>query len=168
VELALLSFARTREQDALFPWRSMDRYHTAPEQAAHEANEAGVRMLVFNHMSPIAPDNIVTRRIFARGVSSSRPGKQWMLGYDGLLLTQPQGTTTTQSGRVPKAAGSADRPDQIGAVRATCSMSVSRTQKPACFEPMPRPADSLWEGRFHLLSARKRQRDAARPGSEIV
>jgi len=80
---------------------AIGNYHATPEQAAREANEAGVRMLVFNHMSPIAPDNIVTRRIFARGVSSIRPGKQWMLGYDGLLLTLPQGTTAIEIGRVP-------------------------------------------------------------------
>ncbi|MGC2460809.1 MAG: hypothetical protein WA446_07550 [Steroidobacteraceae bacterium] len=45
-------------------------YQAMPEQAAREANEAGVRMLVFNHMSPVAPDNILSRRIFARAVSS--------------------------------------------------------------------------------------------------
>jgi ribonuclease Z len=76
-------------------------YHTTPEEAAREANEAGVRMLVFNHLGPIAPDNIVIRRVFARGVTSIRPGTQWMLGYDGLLFNLPQGTTTIESGRVP-------------------------------------------------------------------
>jgi ribonuclease Z len=103
VEQKLLAAALSRSGDVRLArvLSEVVNYHTTPEQAAREANEAGVRMLVFNHVGPIAPDNILTRRIFARGVSSIRPSTRWMLGYDGLLLNLRQGATIIQTGWVP-------------------------------------------------------------------
>ncbi|MBA3940013.1 MAG: MBL fold metallo-hydrolase [Sphingopyxis sp.] len=64
-------------------------YHVTPVQAAEQANDAGVRMLVFNHMGPIAPDNWVLRQIFARGLGDVRPASQWKLGFDGMTIDMP-------------------------------------------------------------------------------
>lgn len=67
-------------------------YHVTPVQAAEQANEAGVAMLVFNHMGPIAPDNWVLRQIFARGLGAVRPASQWKLGFDGMTIDMPAGS----------------------------------------------------------------------------
>ncbi len=64
-------------------------YHAQPTEVAREANEANVGLLVFNHMGPIPPDNMVTRRLFARGLADIRPRSKWLLADDGLLLTLP-------------------------------------------------------------------------------
>lgn len=67
-------------------------YHVTPVQAAEAANAAKVRLLVFNHMGPIAPDNWLLRQIFARGLSDVRPASGWTLGYDGMILDLPVGS----------------------------------------------------------------------------
>ena len=67
------------------------RYHTTPAEAATEANEAGARMLVLSHIGPPTP-NAIARMIFMRGVSAIRPHGV-VLGYDGMLLTMPAGST---------------------------------------------------------------------------
>lgn len=64
-------------------------YHVTPVQAAQQANDAGVRMLVFNHLGPIAPDNWVLRQIFARGLGEVRPASEWKLGFDGMTIDMP-------------------------------------------------------------------------------
>ncbi len=56
VEAKALVYALSRSGDAQLA-RVMGEtanYHITPEEAAREANEAGVRMLVFNHMGPMA------------------------------------------------------------------------------------------------------------------
>lgn len=63
------------------------RYHTTPEDAAAEANEAGVRLLVLSHIGPPTP-NAFVRMAFMRGVGAVRP-RGVVLGYDGMLLTLP-------------------------------------------------------------------------------
>ncbi len=68
-------------------------YHATPVQAAREANQAGVRMLVFNHMGPIAPDNWLLRQIFSRGLSRARAPSAWRLGKDGTSIDLPVGTS---------------------------------------------------------------------------
>lgn len=67
-------------------------YHATPVQAAAIARQADVKLLVFNHMGPIPPDNFVTRRLFARGVEKELPADRWTLADDGLLLTLPVGS----------------------------------------------------------------------------
>jgi ribonuclease Z len=59
-------------------------YHTAPVDAAREANGAQVRLLVFTHLIPILP-NRFAEHLFLRGVSEVRPDGVRM-AHDGLLL----------------------------------------------------------------------------------
>ncbi|MFM1982145.1 MAG: hypothetical protein RJB22_864, partial [Pseudomonadota bacterium] len=67
-------------------------YHATPVQAAEIARKAGVGMLVFNHMGPIPPDNVITKKLFARGVAAALPDTPWRMADDGLVLTLPIGT----------------------------------------------------------------------------
>lgn len=62
-------------------------YHTSPVEAAKAANEAGVKMLILTHLTP-APDNVIAKRIFMRGVATVRP-KGVVLAEDGMLVTLP-------------------------------------------------------------------------------
>ncbi len=63
------------------------RYHTTPVEAASEANQAGVQLLVMSHIGPPTP-NAFARIAFMRGVAEVRP-RGVELGYDGMLLTLP-------------------------------------------------------------------------------
>jgi len=63
------------------------RYHTTPVDAASEANQAGVQLLVLSHIGPPTP-NLLARIAFMRGVAEVRPHGV-ALGYDGMLLTLP-------------------------------------------------------------------------------
>jgi ribonuclease Z len=63
------------------------RYHTTPVEAATEANQAGVALLVLSHIGPPTP-NMLAKITFMRGVADVRPHGV-ILGYDGLLLTLP-------------------------------------------------------------------------------
>lgn len=74
------------------------RYHTTPEEAAAEANEASVRLLVLSHIGPPTP-NAFVRMSFMRGVGAIRP-RGVMLGYDGMLLTLPAGSDTIDTSSV--------------------------------------------------------------------
>ncbi len=65
-------------------------YHTSPVEAAEVANEAGVRLVVFYHLTPPPPLRLV-ETIFLRGVSDVRPDG-WILGDDGLLVELPLGS----------------------------------------------------------------------------
>jgi ribonuclease Z len=59
----------------------IQRYHTTPIQAAEEANQAGVSLLVLSHLGPPTP-NAIARAMFMRGVSAVRPGGV-VMGSDG-------------------------------------------------------------------------------------
>jgi ribonuclease Z len=72
------------------------RYHTTALDVASVANEASVRLLVFNHLGPSAPDNLLTRLIFARGLNKIRPPSQWRTGFDGMIIDLPAGERTIQ------------------------------------------------------------------------
>ena len=74
------------------------RYHTTPEDAAAEANDAGVRLLVMSHIGPPTP-NAFVRMAFMRGVGAVRP-RGVVLGYDGMLLTLPAGSDTIETSSV--------------------------------------------------------------------
>jgi ribonuclease Z len=65
----------------------VQRYHTPPEDAAAEANQAGVQLLVLSHIGPPTP-NWFARIAFMRGVWDVR-SHGVVLGYDGMLLTLP-------------------------------------------------------------------------------
>jgi ribonuclease Z len=62
-------------------------YHTTPVQAAQIAKQAGVDMLVLNHLVP-PPQNALVRRLFLRGVPDAWDGEV-VLGEDGLHFTLP-------------------------------------------------------------------------------
>jgi len=62
-------------------------YHTTAVEAAEVANEAGVALVVFYHLTPPPPMR-VAERIFVRGVDDVR-ADGWRLGDDGLLVTLP-------------------------------------------------------------------------------
>jgi ribonuclease Z len=74
------------------------RYHTTPTEAASEANQAGVAMLVLSHIGPPTP-NALARIAFMRGVADVRP-RGVILGYDGLLLTLPAGSKEIETSTV--------------------------------------------------------------------
>jgi ribonuclease Z len=72
-------------------------YHTTALGAASLANEAKVRLLVFNHLGPSPPDNLLTRLIFARGLNKIRAQSQWQIGFDGMIIDLPAEERTIQS-----------------------------------------------------------------------
>ncbi len=65
-------------------------YHTDPADAAREAVEAGVRLLLLTHFTP-PPDNAVLRHIFLRDIAT-RPPDGIVLGEDGTLVELPVGS----------------------------------------------------------------------------
>lgn len=76
----------------------IDRYHTTPSQAARVANEAGARMLVFNHLGPMPPGNPLTRAVFVRGTAKVRDPELWRLGEEGMTIDLPAGSTAIRFG----------------------------------------------------------------------
>ena len=74
----------------------LPRNHTTALDAASVANEANVRLLVFNHLGPSPPDNLLTRLIFARGLNKIRPQSQWRIGFDGMIIDLPAGERAIQ------------------------------------------------------------------------
>jgi ribonuclease Z len=73
-------------------------YHISPEEAAAIANEAGVGLLVYYHLSP-APDNFLMRRLFASGVNAIRAAS-WTIAEDGSLFTLPFDSKEITVGRI--------------------------------------------------------------------
>ena len=73
-------------------------YHTDPADAAREAVEAGVRLLVLTHLTP-PPDNPVLKRTFRRDVTEVPP-KGLVLGDDGTLVVLPTGSDAVTVSRV--------------------------------------------------------------------
>ncbi len=69
-------------------------YHTTPVEAAEIANEAGVDLLVFTHLTPPPPNRLV-ELAFLRGVADVRP-EGWVLGEDGLLVELPTGSDAVE------------------------------------------------------------------------
>jgi len=69
-------------------------YHTSPADAAREAVEAGVQLLVFTHFTP-PPDNPLVARIFRRDVEKLPP-RGLVLGEDGTLIVLPKGSETVE------------------------------------------------------------------------
>lgn len=74
------------------------RYHTTPVEAASEANQAGVEMLVLSHIGPPTP-NVLVRIAFMRGVAEVRP-RGVVMGYDGMMLTLPAGSKAIETSRL--------------------------------------------------------------------
>ena len=73
-------------------------YHTTPADAAREAVEAGVRLLVLTHFTP-PPDNVLLARIFRRDVNEVPP-HGLVLGEDGTLIVLPTGSDAVRVTRL--------------------------------------------------------------------
>ncbi len=70
-------------------------YHTSPVEAAQEANDAGVKLLVLYHLTP-PPPGPIAEKIFLRGVAEVRPAGV-ELSDDGLLVELPLGSTEVRT-----------------------------------------------------------------------
>ena len=73
-------------------------YHTTPADAAREAVEAHVRLLLLTHFTP-PPDNALLARIFRRDVTAVPP-RGLVLGKDGTLVVLPTGSDEVRVTRV--------------------------------------------------------------------
>jgi ribonuclease Z len=67
--------------------KDVPSYHTGVVDAAREANEARVPLLVLSHLVPSPPKGLA-ERIFMRGVADVRPDGT-VLGWDGLMVELP-------------------------------------------------------------------------------
>jgi len=70
-------------------------YHSSPVEAAKEANDAGVKLLVMYHLTP-PPQGPIAERIFVRGVADVRSSGV-ELGHDGLLVELPLGSSEVRT-----------------------------------------------------------------------
>ena len=70
-------------------------YHVTPVDAAKMANDAGVKLLVYNHHIPST--QVGTPAYFA-GVANVRPADQWVAGWDGLRVDLPVGSAEIKQG----------------------------------------------------------------------
>jgi ribonuclease Z len=73
-------------------------YHTDPADAAREAVDAGVRLLVLTHFTP-PPDQRLLERIFRRDVQAMPP-RGMVLGEDGTLIVLPKGSAAIEVSRL--------------------------------------------------------------------
>jgi ribonuclease Z len=73
-------------------------YHTDPADAAREAVDAGVRLLVLTHLTP-PPDNPVLAHVFRRDVARTPP-EGMVLGEDGTLVVLPVGSDAVEVTRL--------------------------------------------------------------------
>jgi ribonuclease Z len=73
-------------------------YHTDPADAAREAVQAGVRLLVLTHFTP-PPDNALLAHIFRRDVTAVPPAGM-ILGEDGTLVVLPKSSDAVEVTRV--------------------------------------------------------------------
>jgi ribonuclease Z len=73
-------------------------YHTTPVEAAHIANMAHARLLLYTHLLPILP-NAIAVRAFLKGVDAVRPDGV-KVGHDGLIARLPGGGTEINVGDV--------------------------------------------------------------------
>ena len=71
-------------------FEDIQTYHTTPVEAAEVANEAGVKHLVFYHLTPSPRNSVMADRLL-RGVKDVRPDN-WTLSVDGTKVTLPIGS----------------------------------------------------------------------------
>ncbi len=67
-------------------------YHTTPAQAAEEARQAGVRMLVYTHLVPGALPPVIGRAAFMSEVETGGE-LEIVMGEDGMLINLPAEST---------------------------------------------------------------------------
>src|SRR5262249_46539936 len=67
-------------------------YHASAVEAAESANEAAARLLVYTHfVPPLARPQLA--RAYFEGVEAIRPRSAWVVGFDGLRIDLPLGST---------------------------------------------------------------------------
>jgi len=71
-------------------FEDIQTYHTTPVEAAEVANEAGVKHLVFYHLTPSPRNSVMADRLLRR-VKDVRPDN-WTLSVDGMKVTLPIGS----------------------------------------------------------------------------
>jgi ribonuclease Z len=74
-------------------------YHTDPMDAAKEANDAGVGLLVYSHLAPGLPQPVL-EKLFFDGVAQVRDPKSWVVGFDGLRIDLPLAGGPAVQGKV--------------------------------------------------------------------
>jgi len=67
-------------------------YHASPVEAAETANEANVRLLVYTHFVPALIQRPLQLAYFNE-VESVRPRESFVVGYDGLRIDLPAGSS---------------------------------------------------------------------------
>jgi ribonuclease Z len=72
-------------------------YHISPVDAAKTANEAGVKLLVYTHHIPSAQVNLPP---YFAGVAAIRPANSWVIGWDGLRIDLPAGSSDVKQGEL--------------------------------------------------------------------
>jgi len=72
-------------------------YHISPVDAAKTANEAGVKLLVYSHHIPSAQVNLPP---YFAGVAAIRPADTWVIGWDGLRVDLPVGSSEVKQGEL--------------------------------------------------------------------
>lgn len=72
-------------------------YHISPVDAAKTANEAGVKLLVYTHHIPSAQVNLPP---YFAGVAAIRPANSWIIGWDGLRIDLPAGSSDVKQGEL--------------------------------------------------------------------
>lgn len=67
-------------------------YHASAIDAAESANEAGARLLIYTHfVPPLARPQLA--RVYFEGVDAIRARSSWVVGFDGLRVDLPLGST---------------------------------------------------------------------------
>ncbi len=72
-------------------------YHISPLDAAKTANEAGVKLLVYTHHIPSVQVNLPP---YFAGVAQIRPADSWVIGWDGLRIDLPVGSSEVKQGEL--------------------------------------------------------------------
>ena len=72
-------------------------YHISPVDAAKTANEASVKLLVYTHHIPSAQVNLPP---YFAGVAAIRPVNSWVIGWDGLRIDLPAGSSDVKQGEL--------------------------------------------------------------------
>jgi ribonuclease Z len=74
-------------------------YHASPREAAEIANEAGVRLLVYTHFVPALLQRPLQLAYFNE-VEAVRARDSFVVGYDGLRIDLPAGTSGVVQSRM--------------------------------------------------------------------
>ena len=80
-------------------FNDVETYHSDPVSVAKEANEAGVKLLVYTHLAPALPQPVL-EKLFFEGVAEVRDPRTWLVGFDGLRIDLPYDGAAPATGKV--------------------------------------------------------------------